>query len=286
MLKIKNGNIFVTKGQSATVSLKIWNEDGTPFILPFGTGKASLHAYAECAQSDGKYFYSFYNPIKDGTFKFESSGTVSYTTPSGTRTVAGVSVEISEIVTHLMSDTPLVSITFSTSPLEILADSYDATVVVFAVYAGSSNSVVLRKILNMNSYMTTASVTDYSAGGWNKFTKDAVTEVTDYDQVYSALTAAANEGEVIVVKNNDKYYHLSNTKAGMQIGVYNFALVVPLDSSDTDRLESRNYTYDVAVYKGISKELFENDIPNFESGYWKKQLVVPHTFTIGDSQNA
>lgn len=279
--------MYLTRGQSSTVGLKIWNEDGTPFILPPGICKASLKAYAECTRSDNKYFYSFYNPIKDGTFKFERAGIVSYTSITGTGTINTVgSSKIEGIITHLMSDTPLASITFDLSPIEIIADSDQATVLVFAVYAGSSDSVVLRKILNMNSYITTNGVTDYSPGGWNKFTKETVIEVDSYDRIYLTLSEAANNGDIIVVKFEDKYYHLANTKDDLQIEPYDFALSIPLDSEDTDSLESRNYTYDIAAYKGIAKDLFENDTLSFEKGYWKKQLIIPHTFTIGDSQNA
>ena len=290
MLKIKNGNIFINRGQSAAIGLEIWNEDGTPFILPFGSGIASLKAYAACESIAGSYTYIFHNPIKDGIFEFSKTGKIDFHLYGDTTVTQDSSsrCEIDGIVTKITSSVPLSSITFGVpqAPIKILADSDEASVVVFSVYAGSDNSVVLRKILNMNSYMMSDNNTDYSAGGWNKFTS---TEVIVADDLNEALQSAVNNGESIVVKlsDTDNYYQYINTKNGPALAPYSFAFTIPLNSGDTESLPARNYTYDVVAYKGTAAgALFENDELLFRKGYWKKELVKPHIFTIGDSQYA
>lgn len=293
MLKIKNGNIFLTRGQNASINFKIWNEDGTPVILPRSSNTVSLKAYAVHKVVENKHIYLFYNPIKDGTFKFTEKAYVIYTVSHPNNQILTDSTDddgyitFDGFVSKIESTAPIDSISFGFTPYIIDANSNEATIVVFSVYAGSSNSVVLQKILNMNSYMTINGVTDYSAGGWNKFTTAKITKVDSQDEIFSVLSEAMNSGELIVVQHEDMYYQLMNTKTGLDIGAYDFSLSVPLDSSDTDTLQPRNYTYDVTVYKGVvAGELFEKDELLFEKGYWKRQLVSPHTFTIGDSQNA
>lgn len=301
MLKVKNGNIYLNRGESASLKFSIWNTDGSPFRMPAMSNDICLRALCDITERSDEYVYSFHQPLfvmdEAGiTITLESAGTASVymkTLTDNTHSVEyhgsdtyTVTAALNRIV-KIVTNKKIRSIKYNTAN-RLITDNFQLPALVFTVRAGKYDDIVLCKVLNMYSYITQNGITDYTLGGWSKFTTSQILERGSFVDLNEALRSDPLYGRSRLGKVGDNYYHVAMEKTGSTIlKPYSFDIILPLDSKDTENLEPKEYTYDLIAYYGyVDSVIFNNDAALYTDIQWKKELVKPHKFIIGDSNNA
>lgn len=258
-MKIKNNDIYMTRGETGALSIRVWNEDGTPFILP-PVNKRLLFSIADVKEvMPSNYRYTFRTPIRHSVnssgkivIKVEGRGRIdvhlqytsraesavvdmyqSFTSTSDERefelTVGTDAFTTFDIVSITTVATKISSI--SIGNIEYTANIAEGlvSVLALAVKAAENDAVVLSKYLNLSSAITCTTVYPVAAnasvdripGGFNKFTEYTV---YDFESVSSASSSLESKyrsnGIMALAKCGTDYYHLtSNPKY-----TYGFAL--------------------------------------------------------------
>lgn len=295
MARMKNNDIYISRGETAALNFRIWNDDGTPFILPPVHQDLDLRLLTESS----KGHYTFHCPIfvksivvllnstdtNKQIFVFVKKGeqvTTIATHHGGKAIIDGVITQISvenETIKQIQCELDdNKQVTIQTTGI--------ATVLALTIRAGMYDRIMTQKLINGSAAITQGGKTDYTFGGLNKFTTNEILEKPSISELKLALEEQY-PSVIQVGKVGDNYYHLMHLKDGtFELMPYEFNISIPLEYTDTD-FEAGGYTYDLIAYNGkASQELFDNDQLLFNSTYWKKELVKPHKFIIGDSHNA
>lgn len=292
MLKIKNNNIYMNRGENVAPAFKIWKPDGTPFILPSvirDNEVLPLQAFCVSSTTLDYYEYTFFNPFYGDSIVIDlyDYGEVIINNEFGE---AGEAILYEGILKKIVSTVPIKCIRHGSITLEPRIDAGLTSCIALTVRAGMYDDIVLCKTLNSFSCITKNGKTDYTFGGLNRFDYDIINVPTN--NVSDVLTALRQQPNKIACQNG-AYYILAITGSSGATPVYDlmpyeFSVTVPIDYKDTSNLEAKVYTYDVIAYQGIAgNKLYEtDDTVDFKDIVWKKELVDPHMFIIGDSNNA
>lgn len=303
MLEIKNNRIYINRGETGSLDLKVWNKDGTPFILP----PVSQRSLWPLAKVHGEYrhkAYDFYEPLlMTGTLqvKLSGSGSAELYVYSSNHNIESIGIQATGnevVVPH--NAVSIVAIKCSNCELEYIRignTKYDAnkpvhtSVLVFTVRAGDNDSIVLCKCLNLNSNLVVNNELDHMTYGWNKFTSQQIISGGSVGALEETLLMTQRSGNVHVGEYGGDYYQLIMNDAGnIYLRPYEFNIAIPFLHSDTHDLQNGEYTYDVIVYQGIIEDpaVFESDEFPFkeENILWKLELIEPNKFIVGGSHNA
>lgn len=175
-----------------------------------------------------------------------------------------------------------------------LQKAVDFPVCALTVKSGSYDSIVLAKYLNLSAPPMYEGVSDYSLGGYNKFTTDDIYETGTTSVLNSTVKTDIDKGIYRVyhsVSGNRDIYEIAVLTANdYRILSYVFSVIVPINFDDTEMLESKEYVYDVIAYIGTLKNpgvlsSDYNDFP-FSKITFKRELIQPHKFVLKDSNNA
>lgn len=299
MLKVINNDIYLNRGEAAALNFKLWNMDGTPFVLPPLPTVRSLHSIAKVT----------YDPVQDIVFtvpfKIGEQGftlDIKLTEERPVKILFWLKGAASEYYESREAETDfecrfehgvgIQRITVYGNTIDSMSYELDgqtivltekefgvASVLALTVRSSTYDKVVMTKFLNMCAPPIFNGVLDQAPYGWNKFAS-----------VRPASEDMSFFGKYHVLELNGNYYHILKTEHGFSQTPYEFEIVVPLLPEDTQDLEASDYTYDLIAYHGTIKnaEVFDelnNDFP-LEKILWKKELIVPHKFIIGDSHNA
>ena len=162
-------------------------------------------------------------------------------------------------------------------------------VAAFTVKTGLYGDIVIAKYFDLESQPMYDGVTDYTPGGYHKFTS---TKIEAY--VPSQAILDAQNGEFKVYNDNGTFVHIITTADGQFVpAVYQFKFSIPVYFDDTANLPAKDYIYDLLLYMG---ELTDEEILAME-GHGdnaefplkrvnsKLQLMPVHTFTLEESSN-
>ena len=326
---VKNNDIYLTRGENGTVTVSIWNSDGTPFILPQPTQyRWPLLAFASKRTITNGEIYEFHTPmffeqnpdvsnspwwnciiqLKDLSENFRiiadayGWGHTGGTAYHMTGTAGSPTIRL-----RLPASEGLARITIYGAKLDAIIDSYkDGTAsgirgvayevesekpvscLAFTVRAANYDKVVLTKYLNLMCAPMINGKTDYSPFGWNKFYNQEIVKYDTLDEALADLLERRPDSKDIVADVDGKFYQLVYTVDGFGLQPYEFSMTIPLLYEDTKDLEAGEYVYDVIAYQGIitDERAYTENIFPYSKVLWKKELVMPHKFIIGDSNNA
>lgn len=159
----------------------------------------------------------------------------------------------------------------------------------FTVKTGLYGDKVIEKYFDLEDKPMYDGVTDYTPGGYHKFTS---TKIEKY--VPSQALLDAQNGEFKVYDDNGTFIHIITTKDGELVpALYQFKFSIPIYFSDTAELAAKDYVYDLLVYMGkltndeimAMQGLKENNAFPFEQVNHKIQLMPTHMFTLEESNN-
>ena len=291
MLKIVNNDIYINRGESVALTIKVWNNDGTPFIMP-PVNTASIKAIAQVTEGE-LYEYLFYCPIINpyGVHIEVPLGTdISVFNDTQTENYTGsalVTISINKIVTTKpIRCLYIYTNTAKTQYIEF-DDSNNIATCALTVKAGLYDNIVLTKVLNMHAAVSYGGETDYFPNGFSKFTTYDIYQASALSTVSTELIRLAKNGIFKLGKYQNTYYHAVLKKDGtFDIAPYEFNIVIPLHSKDTN-MDAKEYVYDFAAYLGNADDaMFTSDDLVYKDVAYKRQLISPHKFVIGDSNNA
>lgn len=162
------------------------------------------------------------------------------------------------------------------------------------VKSGSYDSIVLAKYLNLSAPPMYEGHSDYSLGGYNKFTTDEIYETGTTSVPNSIVKADIDKGIYKIYHsksgNRDIYELAILTANDYRIVSYVFNVIVPINFDDTEMLESKEYIYDVIAYIGTLKnpDVLSSDYKDFPFSkvMFKRELIQPHKFVLKDTNNA
>jgi hypothetical protein len=162
------------------------------------------------------------------------------------------------------------------------------SVLAFTVRSSEYDDIALTKYLNLHTAIVQDGYTDYMAYGWNKFTTRDVVAADSTDDLRTILLDKLAQGIVQVGRVGVNYYCLAARANAYELVPYEFCVVIPFEYVDTADLAAKEYTYDVIAYQGHISDLsvFAENIFPFDKIVWKKEIVQPHKYIIGDSYNA
>jgi hypothetical protein len=170
-----------------------------------------------------------------------------------------------------------------------LKDRKDYAVLAFTVRTSAYGEIALAKYFDLEAPPMYEGVTDYSSYGFHKFTTQEIIEVTELSEV----------------TEYDKLYHLTGTESYVTrilkndgtsvIKHYRFELQIPFIWDELEKLEPKEYVYDITLYYGqlTPNELLamvglaESDgFPLVQDiNLVKIPLVTLHKFIVEDSNN-
>lgn len=162
------------------------------------------------------------------------------------------------------------------------------------VKSGSYDAIVLAKYLNLSAPPMYEGHSDYSLGGYNKFTTDEIYETGTTSVPNSIVKADIDKGIYKIYHsksgNRDIYELAILTANDYRIVSYVFNVIVPINFDDTEMLESKEYIYDVIAYIGMLKnpDVLSSDYKDFPFSkvMFKRELIQPHKFVLKDTNNA
>lgn len=316
---VKNNDIYLTRGENGTVNVVAWNSDGTPFVVPpLPSYHRPLLALAERTELENGERYRFYSPLtflqnpdveelswynceielKDETvgaevraFTYElgqTHGSVKTGTMlriSGNEGLVELEIRGAKLVAlHAFYKEAIDNVTGVT--YDAVSDA-PVTCLAFTVRAANYDKIVLTKYLNLLGPTMRDGETDYSPLGWNKFGEQLPISYDTLDEAFDDLTSRRYTKEAVAQVDN-KFYHLALTSSGLELQPYEFGLTIPLMHEDTKDLEAGEYVYDIIAYQGIitSEAAYKENVFPYSEVLWKKEIVSPHKFVIGDSNNA
>lgn len=318
MLKTKNNDIYISRGETGSLNFKIWNSDGTPFMLPLSTKQGYKIAHlidniAEVNKSGNYVQYTFMVPMllpDYGTISIsgKTTGPNAYInttvedTAGNRRTFTGNVVDYGDckfLVSIYCKNVSISTIGIKAGSIAhtLICTDYNSvptSILALTVRAGHYDDILFTKYINLHGPMMYGNESDHIAGGWNKFTSYDMVQVSDPMYGLSALIPDYQNGDIKLayIKYSDgttDYMQLFAASDGEYYQVpYAFEFSIPLESKDTD-IDAREYTYDLIAYQGYVKdsEVFDIEDTRFplKEILWKKELISPHKFVIGDSHN-
>lgn len=164
----------------------------------------------------------------------------------------------------------------------------------FTVRSGSYDDIVIEKYMNLEAPPMYSGYTDYSLGGYHKFTSQDIIETgtTSLDKVTAVNDIKAGKFAVYHSKADGKniYQTVALQANDVQVVPYVFNVMLMLNFEDTENLEAKEYVYDVIAYLGRLSS--SNVISSAYKGFpynkvsWKKELIRPHKFVLEDTNNA
>lgn len=301
MLKIKNNNIFISRGETFALDFESWCDNGEPFILPplpgMGLGTISKHT-----EVDGVHVYTFYTPLKPYEFNSDSTTLrIDCEKPGGSVTLVilkgdqisvqnidmpadsvGYVVDKDAVILEIRSTHKIIGLV--TKLFNIKEGDY-TSILALTVRASTYDSIVCEKYLNLASGNMNFGKTNYIPFGFGKFTSQEIQDTSDMlnDQYWAQDKYAA--GELYLMRDSNGYFReLFIEKPGyVGTSLYKFAVSIPFMPQDTINLEPKDYTYDIILYQGKLSNT-EEGFP-LEKVVWKRELLGPHIFQIGDSHN-
>ena len=305
MLKVINNDIYLNRGEAIALNFKLWNTDGTPFILPPLPSVINLRNIAKVTQQFSGFVDILFNtPLRlSDSYEVMSIDILGPATvhveigdkinrydmmqESGTVYIELRGEAIKRITVDSAVKNPFKSIRYSISGQETTVLTLDAdgvaSVLALTIRASTYDKIVMTKFLNMCAPPVFNGVVDNAPYGWNKFASNRSDSVESLEE--------AKYGRYIVEESDGNYFHvvLCADHTYQKIP-YEFEIVVPLLPSDTQDLEAGDYTYDLIAYHGKVKDAsafdeLSTDFP-LDKILWKKELIAPHKFIIGDSHNA
>ena len=312
MLKINNNDINLTRGETVSLNFKIWNSDGTPFILPPVPNKLLLNI-AKYNQLENHEFYEFYTPFK--IISDTSSVVLDFATDSDGDYIdvftidksymhkyyrllikdkrATIQIDTNEMITGIrvygckLNEFSYLS---GTAVHSFVTTEVLTSVLALTVRASNYDDIVMTKYLNLCGNTMQDGKTDYMPFGWNKFTTQDILESDSEINLEAAMIENyLNNGTLQVGKVDNNYYHLVVHKDGTcKLAGYAFDINIAILYEDTKDLEAKEYTYDLIAYQGTIKDVsvFDENVFPFKQISWKCELISPHDYTIGDSHNA
>ena len=165
-------------------------------------------------------------------------------------------------------------------------------VIAFTVRSGAYDSVIFALYFNMKSNPVINGQTDY--GGWTKYTSQVIKETGKTTLDLSTAQADLPEHFVyhsVTSEGVDIYQQGLTNESGEIVDIvpYEFNFTIPIDHDVTKDIEAKDYIYDLILYYGIPREgILDPKLEGFplENIIYKKELIAPHKFTIGDTNNA
>lgn len=142
-----------------------------------------------------------------------------------------------------------------------VAKRVDYATLAFTVTTGTNGEIVLEKYYDLEAPPMYNGKTDYTPGGYHKFTQ-AVIE--DFDS-YEAALNDFNSGKYKVYKTAEgAFVHIiTNKDATNELAPYEFRLILSIEHTDTVNLNSKEYLYDLTVYFG---ELTDAEVAAVQTG--------------------
>ena len=297
MLRVKNNNVYMTRGSTNGLDINHWNSDGTPFVLP-PVDRVSIHAIANIWFDGYSYHYDFFRMIDVAKIKFTKH--IQYVDVYEGQEhrwyeVDNDTITINEYVTNIIvpEGVRIESIEYTDYVTkQTVYDDGILTVAVLDIRAGTYDSLVTQIYMNLMDLISSNGFTDLSDFGFNKFNTYYIADAQETTRLLEALEQNYEEnGWISIGRVGNNFYHLATilkdgTKS-YKLLPYQFAFTIPLAYSDTAHLGAKEYTYDVIVYQGIPKDTTAavGDFP-LKEVTWKYELIAPHKFIIGDSHNA
>lgn len=178
-----------------------------------------------------------------------------------------------------------------THPSLSLSERIDYAILAFTVSTGTNGEIVLEKYYDLEAPPMYNGKTDYTPGGYHKFTQIAIEEFV----ASSALEdAAAGKFKVYKDSKTGGFVHVITNKDGeFEIVPYEFRLVLSIEHSDTVNLNPKEYLYDLTAYFG---ELTKAEIDAMDSGEQlpgfplkriaiKDVFIKTQNFVLEDSNN-
>lgn len=166
-----------------------------------------------------------------------------------------------------------------------LKDRRDYAVLAFTVKTAAFGEEALAIYCDLENEPMYDGYTDYTPNGFHKFVQQTaveasvVSDITDVNKVYML---------------NEQYF-TRITNDNCDIVPYKFALNIPLTWQDTERLEPKEYTYDLTLYYGQLTDAEYNKLINPSapdpSGFPLKEvtvkipLITAHKFIVEESNN-
>ena len=159
-----------------------------------------------------------------------------------------------------------------------LIERTDYAALAFTVTTGINGDIVLEKYYDLEAPPMYNGKTDYTPGGYHKFTQIKIEEY-----VASAALDDYNAGRFKVYKDpaTGAFVHIIKNKDGeLEVAPYEFKLTLSFGHSDTVNLNAKEYLYDIAVYFG---ELTDDEIAMIDSddvvlGFPFKQVSAKEVF--------
>lgn len=181
---------------------------------------------------------------------------------------------------------------------EVYTNDYDKAVIsilALTVRSAETDAIVLTKYLNLSSSVIYDGEFDNSQSGWNKFTNQKPVHIDALTP--EAMAARLLDEKIEVFEFRGGYIHSilkefygddGNKFYAYAHGVpYKFTLSIPIEHEDTAHLHGSEYTYDIICYQGLitDESAFDNMEYPFKRVLYKKELIPPHRFIIGGSNN-
>ena len=171
-----------------------------------------------------------------------------------------------------------------------LKDRRDYAILAFTVKTSAYGDIVLAKYFDLEAPPMYDGVTDYSDGGLHKFvTSEIVTvsdlsDVVDFDKVYN------------IESTNSYLTRIKKHDGTSEIKCYQFKLAIPFTWTELEKLESKEYIYDLTLYYGQltdtelaainGEDVITNEFPLQQNDYLVKiPLVKVHKFIVEESNN-
>lgn len=165
----------------------------------------------------------------------------------------------------------------------------DYAVLAFTVRTAPLGDIVIEKYFDLEAPPMYDGVTDYTPGGYRKFTSIAVEPY-----VASQALAEAEQGIFKVYNDNGTFVHIiKNRNDELVKAKYEFKLSLPIEHDDTANLKVKQYVYDLIIYYGSLTDAeiasMTGDKPNYDfpirEVFVKHTIVDTHEFNVEDSNN-
>jgi hypothetical protein len=171
--------------------------------------------------------------------------------------------------------------------LSALVDRQDYAILAFTVRTAVYGDIVLEKYFDLESAPMYNGVTDLTTGGFHKFSSQDIVPATNLSDVVQFNKVYLLDGTYVTrVKKSD---------GSNKVVPYSFKIQIPFFWSDTEKLETKEYIYDLTLYYGaLVPEVSTNwpsrdtytKFPLQENAVLVKiPLIPPHKFTVEDSNN-
>lgn len=291
MLKVQNNDVYISRGHTGGLDIQHWNLDGTPFILP-PVPKKSIHSIAHITFDGYAYHYNFFEAI--AFTKIEFTKNIDYIDIYNIdghvrKRISGNSCEnIEKCGAIVVPDGARIKHAKFTNEIAVgeVCDKGILSVASLNVKVGTT--IKLQLYANLTDAISSNGVTDRTFFGFNKFTSYDIVDSEDTTFLLKELQdKLAAENNCLGRVDNDFYQLAAVDKdyyVEQKLLPYKFAFTIPLLFDYISEIAPQEYTYDIIVYQGIPKDIITDEFP-LETVLWKSELLTPHKFIIGDSNN-